>query len=527
MSVTITMLAARCGAATVRCGRASAAISAASASSSRNGGRWRRQPGRAASGRARARGWPTPRTRAGGAAAASRRPASRAGSRMNPASRIGSAKLMAATRLDPVADRGPRGCAGAQRGLAAAQVPGEDPQPVAAGGEHDVVGAGAAQRAADLVALGGGGRGEAVAHAALARVDVDLAARLGVDEPEVAGGDELLLARVDDLDRHHAVAGAQRAAAAPSQSRSPRKSETITTSPRWRPSAAALRERRAQRRRAGAVALALAAQLREQREQAEAALARAHDPRRRRRRRRARRAGCRAAWRRGRRPARRPRRRRPCAGRRCRRPSRPRRRARARSSARARRRARARAARAAARSRSSRCGGRRRPGEYGRIIASSVPEPVCGVRCSPGTRLSIRFITARSSERRTCGGTGPGPGLSGERSGAGGTSRGRLTAASRRARARSPRPPAAARARRRRRPRSPGASPWSSSAACRGCGRRPRACCASAVAKNWPPVSRAMSCSVSRSGGTGSVFVAPVFGSVCVSVPFWLPSATV
>ena len=47
MSVTITTLAARCGAATVRCGRASATISAVSASSSSSGGRWRRQPGRA------------------------------------------------------------------------------------------------------------------------------------------------------------------------------------------------------------------------------------------------------------------------------------------------------------------------------------------------------------------------------------------------------------------------------------------------------------------------------------------------
>ena len=41
-----------------------------------------------------------------------------------------------------------------------------------------------------------------------------------------------------------------------------------------------------------------------------------------------------------------------------------------------------------------------------------------------------------------------------------------------------------------------------------------------AVAKNWPPVSRAIPCSVSRSGGTRSVFVAPVSGSVWVSVPF-------
>ena len=50
---------------------------------------------------------------------------------------------------------------------------------------------------------------------------------------------------------------------------------------------------------------------------------------------------------------------------------------------------------------------------------------------------------------------------------------------------------------------------------------------ASAVAKNCPPVSRAMSCSVSRSGGTRSVLVAPVFGSVWVSMPLWVPSATV
>src|SRR3954453_15926218 len=57
------------------------------------------------------------------------------------------------------------------------------------------------------------------------------------------------------------------------------------------------------------------------------------------------------------------------------------------------------------------------PGKYGRIICSSVPCPVCGVRCSPGTSESIRFITARSRARRTAGGTGPGPGLAGERSG--------------------------------------------------------------------------------------------------------------
>ena len=47
MSVTITTVAARCGAATVRCGRASAITSVASASRISSGGMWRRQPGRA------------------------------------------------------------------------------------------------------------------------------------------------------------------------------------------------------------------------------------------------------------------------------------------------------------------------------------------------------------------------------------------------------------------------------------------------------------------------------------------------
>ena len=72
---------------------------------------------------------------------------------------------------------------------------------------------------------------------------------------------------------------ARSACSGPSQSRSPRKSETITTSPRWRPSAAVAGQRGAQRGRAHAVALAFAAQLGEQPEQAQAALARAQDAR--------------------------------------------------------------------------------------------------------------------------------------------------------------------------------------------------------------------------------------------------------
>ena len=47
-----------------------------------------------------------------------------------------------------------------------------------------------------------------------------------------------------------------------------------------------------------------------------------------------------------------------------------------------------------------------------------MPAPTCGVVKSPGTSDWMRRSTARSSERRTASGTGPGPGRSGVRSGA-------------------------------------------------------------------------------------------------------------
>src|SRR3954465_2943480 len=70
------------------------------------------------------------------------------------------------------------------------------------------------------------------------------------------------------------------------------------------------------------------------------------------------------------------------------------------------------------------------------MSASSVPAPTCGVRCSPGTRLSTRRRTARSSERRTVGGIGPGPGRSGVRSGAASRVRWRTAGGGRRRRGR-------------------------------------------------------------------------------------------
>ena len=158
-----------------------------------------------------------------------------------------------------------------------------------------MVGAGAAQRGPHLVALGGGRLREPGADAPLARIDVDLAARLRVDQPQVAGRHELLLARVDDLHRQHAVARAQLL-----QRRLPVALAAEVGHDHDQAALAAdgggAGQRRAERRRAGALGLDLAAQLGQQREQAEAALARAHDARVAASERRARRAGCRAGW---------------------------------------------------------------------------------------------------------------------------------------------------------------------------------------------------------------------------------------
>ena len=158
-----------------------------------------------------------------------------------------------------------------------------------------MVGAGAAQRGPHLVALGRGGLREPGADAPLARVDVDLAAGLGIDQPQVAGRHELLLARVDDLHRQHAVARAQLLerplpVALAAEVGHDHDQAALAAD------GGGTGQRRAQRRRAGALGLDVAAQLGQQREQAEAALARAHDARVRRPRTRARRAGCRAAW---------------------------------------------------------------------------------------------------------------------------------------------------------------------------------------------------------------------------------------
>ena len=57
----------------------------------------------------------------------------------------------------------------------------------------------------EVAPLGLGRLREACAQPRAARVDPDVASGLGVDQPELAGVDELLLARVADLDRDHLV----------------------------------------------------------------------------------------------------------------------------------------------------------------------------------------------------------------------------------------------------------------------------------------------------------------------------------
>ena len=181
-----------------------------------------------------------------------------------------------------------------------------------------MVGAGAAERGGDLLALGRGGGGEALADLAPRRVDLDLAAGLGVDQPDVAHrrsscsrGSRISTAITPwrRAQRAHRALPVARAAEVRDDD-----DEAAGAGERGRLRDARRRPRsRRRRRRSGS-----RAQLGQQPEQAERGPGAVEHPRLARRRRRARRAGCRAASRRGRWRAPRPRRRRPCAGRRCR-----------------------------------------------------------------------------------------------------------------------------------------------------------------------------------------------------------------
>ena len=92
---------------------------------------------------------------------------------------------------------------------APSQVSGEDAQPVATRREDDVRRTCGREIESDLPALLDGGLGEPGAQARIAGIDAEARARLRVAEPDLAHVDELVLARVADLDREHVVAGGE------------------------------------------------------------------------------------------------------------------------------------------------------------------------------------------------------------------------------------------------------------------------------------------------------------------------------
>ena len=73
--------------------------------------------------------------------------------------------------------------------------------PVAGDREHHVPDVCTLELGRKRLPLLGRARGEALAQARAVRVGADLPPGLGVDEPQVADGRKLLLARVADLDR--------------------------------------------------------------------------------------------------------------------------------------------------------------------------------------------------------------------------------------------------------------------------------------------------------------------------------------
>src|SRR6185436_335407 len=115
------------------------------------------------------------------------------------------------SRRSPPAGRAGTAAATARRNSPAAlaaplEERGERPQPVTVGRERDVADAGRAEHAHEALALLRRRRREALAEPSARRVDAELPAGLGVDEPQLADVGELLLARVADLDRDRRMA---------------------------------------------------------------------------------------------------------------------------------------------------------------------------------------------------------------------------------------------------------------------------------------------------------------------------------
>ena len=102
------------------------------------------------------------------------------------------------------------GSAKVMTGFPEAELSGQGPEPVAGGGQDDVVDTEPAEVGGDGGAFGRRGGGEPLAERAGRGVDADLAAGLGVDERQLADVGQVGLARVVDLDREDVMTGGQR-----------------------------------------------------------------------------------------------------------------------------------------------------------------------------------------------------------------------------------------------------------------------------------------------------------------------------
>ena len=215
----------------VACGRANPVTSTATATSSTATGRCRSRPG----------DWPTT---LGKIAARRTAPCRRAASPLQ--QDVG----RPLPRDEQQREQRERPLEAHRRGLPAAQEGHEQAQPVALGRQHDVPDAdGGEQRRATPLRSSAAAAAKRCAQPLAARVDAQPPAGLRVDEPELAD----VGSSCSRASRISIASTSWRAASCSSgrrQSSGPRKSETTTTSARWRARRAVRAQRRAERGRA-------------------------------------------------------------------------------------------------------------------------------------------------------------------------------------------------------------------------------------------------------------------------------------
>ncbi len=114
-------------------------------------------------------------------------------------------------------------------GAAGGDEPGEVDQPVAVGGEVEMVGPGSDDRRPDLLVPLGGRRLEAGPQGGRVGLDVQPPPGLRVDHPEHADGRQLELAGIGDVHGHDLVAERQAGDRRPARPDGSRKSEMTTT----------------------------------------------------------------------------------------------------------------------------------------------------------------------------------------------------------------------------------------------------------------------------------------------------------